>query len=268
MSSAPESPKDGTVPVELTVEAHIAHVVFNRPEVLNAVNTPTHLRLIEVFEQIDDDPSIRCVVLKGHGRSFCVGADQKERRVMSADDIRERRRIAPRAFAAMRRCSRPVIAQVHGYALGSGLEMAMGCDLMVSAQGTVLGLIETQRGAIPAGGGTQLLPRLVGEMRARELIFTGRKFTADEALTWGLGNYVVPAEELEGKVMSLAGEIAAAAPISVIQAKEAMNLALEIGLSAGFRAETALFERTLTTSDRLEAVAAYREKRPPAFRGQ
>ena len=268
MSSSPEHPKDDAVPIQLTVEAHIAHVALNRPEVLNAVNTATHLRLIEVFEQIDDDPGIRCVVLKGNGRSFCVGADQKERRVMSVDDIRERRRISPRAFAAMRRCTRPVIAQVHGYALGSGLEMAMGCDLMVSAQGTILGLIETQRGAIPAGGGTQLLPRLVGEMRARELIFTGRKFTAGEALAWGLGNYVVPAGELEGKVMSLAGEIAAAAPVSVTQAKEAMNLALEMGLSAGFRAETALFERTITTSDRVEAVAAYREKRPPVFRGQ
>lgn len=255
--------------VELSVEAHIAHVAFNRPEVLNAVNIPTHLRLIEVFEEIDGDPTIRCVVLKGHGRAFCVGADQKERPGLSLADLRERRRISPRAFAAMRRCTRPVIAQVHGYALGSGLEMAMGCDLMVSAQGTVLGLIETQRGAIPAGGGTQLLPRLVGEMRARELIFTGRKFTAEEALTWGLGNYVVPAAELEGKVMSLAREIAAAAPVSVIQAKEAINLALEMsGLSAGLRAETALFERTLTTSDRLEAVASYREKRPPAFRGE
>ena len=265
MSSALKSVKDT---VELTVEARIAQVAFNRPEVLNAVNTSTHLRLIEVFEEIDNDPGIRCVVLKGRGRGFCVGADQKERPGMSLADIRERRRISPRAFAAMRRCTRPVIAQVHGYALGSGLEMAMGCDLMVSAAGTLLGLVETQRGAIPAGGGTQLLPRLVGQMRARELIFTGRKFSAEEALTWGLGNYVVPADELEGKVMSLAEEIAAAAPVSVAQAKEAMNLALETGLSAGFRAETALFERTLTTSDRLEAVASYREKRPPAFRGE
>jgi enoyl-CoA hydratase/carnithine racemase len=265
MSSSLESPQE---PVELIVEAPIAQVAFNRPQVLNAINTATHRRLIEVFEQIDDDPGIRCVVLKGHGRSFCVGADQQERPGMSLADIRERRRISPRAFAAMRRCTRPVIAQVHGYALGSGLEMAMGCDLMVSARGTVLGLIETQRGAIPAGGGTQLLPRLVGEMRARELIYTGRRFLAEEALAWGLGSYVVPAEELEGKVMSLASEIAAAAPVSVTQAKEAMNLALEMGLSAGFRAETALFERTITTSDRLEAIASYREKRPPAFRGE
>lgn len=254
--------------VELSVANGTARVAFNRPQVLNAVSTALHLRLIEVFDEIAERPEVRCVVLKGNGRAFCVGADQKERPGMSLADIRKRRRISPAAFAAMRQCTRPVIAQVHGYALGSGLEMALNSDLIVAAEGTVFGLIETLRGAIPAGGGTQLLARLVGPLRARELIYTGRRFTAEQALPWGMLNYLVPLSALEEQVTALANEICAAAPVSVIQAKEAINIGADAGLSVGLRMETALFERTLTTTDRLEAVAAYREKRVPVFKGE
>lgn len=265
MSAAPGSAKDL---IEITVTGPIAYVAFNRPEVLNAVTTALHRRLITAFDEIAELPEIRCVVLRGNGRAFCVGADQKERPSMTAQDIRERRRISPDAFAVMRRCTRPVIAEVHGYAFGSGLEMALGCDLIVAAEGTIFGLIETLRGAIPAGGGTQLLPRLVGLMRARELIFTGRRFTAEEAAAWGMLNEVVPAAELSSRVVALAEQICAAAPISNIQAKEAVNLSLETGLGSGLRMETALFERTVTTADRLEAVAAYQEGRQPVFKGE
>lgn len=255
--------------IEVTVDDHaVARVAFNRPEVLNAVSTALHRRLIEVFDDIADRPEIRCVVLTGNGRAFCVGADQKERPGMSLQDIRARRRISPAAFGAMRQCTRPVIAAVRGYALGSGLEMALNCDLIVASQGTVFGLIETLKGALPAGGGTQILPRLVGLLRARELIYTGRRFSAEDAYSWGMLNYLVPDDELDERVNALAREIAAAAPVSVVQAKEAIAVAEETSLAVGLRMETALFERTLTTADRLEAVAAYREKRPPKFRGE
>lgn len=262
MSTAPER----LIAVE--VRDHIATVAFDRPHVLNAVSTPLLERLVDVFAEIDDRPDVRCVVLKGNGRAFCVGADQKERTGMSDADVRRRRRLAPRAFSAMRECLRPVIAQVHGYALGSGLEMAVGCDIAVAAEGTVFGLIETVLGTIPGGGATQLLPRLIGWPRAKELIFTGRKFSAEDALGWGLVSYVVPADELEAKVMSLAREIAAAAPIAVAQAKRAINMSRDMDLLTGMHIEAALYDRTIGTKDRTEALRAYAEKRPPTFRGE
>lgn len=254
--------------IEYTVRDHIAMVAFNRPQVLNAVSTPVFLRLVDIFEEINDSPDVWLVILKGNGRAFCVGADQKERPGMTLDEIRRRRRISPHAFSAMRNCLHPVIAQVHGYALGGGFEMALGCDIIVAAEGTVMGLIETTRGSIPAGGGTQLLPRLVGPARAKELIFTGRKFKAEEALGWGLVNYVVPLSELEQKVMELAHEITAAAPISNVQAKRAINMSMDLDVANGIQVEAALYERILTSSDRVEALDAYKERRPAQFRGE
>lgn len=261
-------PTPGADLIEVTVTDRIATVAFNRPEVLNAVSTPVLERLAEVFGDLNDRSDVWCVVLRGNGRAFCVGADQKERPTMSQDAIRRRRRIAPLAFGAMRDCVHPVIAQVHGYALGGGLEMALGCDLIVAAEGTVMGLIETVRASIPAGGGTQLLPRLVGPARAKELIFTGRRFTAAEALSWGLANYVVPESELDATVRRLAREITAAAPISCSQAKRAINASMDMDVASGVRYEAALYERILTTDDRVEALDAYRERRTPVFRGQ
>jgi enoyl-CoA hydratase len=254
--------------IELSVADHIATVAFNRPEVLNAVNMPVFSRLIEVFDDIADNPDVWCVILRGNGRAFCVGADQKERPGMTLDEIRRRRRISPQAFSAMRNCPRPVIAEVHGYALGGGLEMALGCDIIVAARDTVMGLIETKRGSIPAGGGTQLLPRLIGPARAKELIFTGRTFTAAQALEWGMVSYALEPEDLRAKVDDLAREITSAAPVSNMQAKRAINLSMDLDVANGIQAEAALYERILTTSDRTEALAAYREKRPPQFRGE
>ena len=252
--------------IEVSVSEHIATVAFNRPDVLNAVSNPLLTRLVDVFEELSDDPDVWCVILKGNGRAFCVGADQKERPGMSLEEVRRRRRLAPAAFSAMRHCVRPVIAQVHGYALGSGLEMAIGCDLSVVASGTVMGLIETKVGAIPGGGATQILPRLIGPLRARELILTGRRFKADEAASWGMFSYVVPPEELEAKVLGLAREITSSGPIATAQAKKALNFALDLDVRSGIEVEAALYERTLTSEDRAEALKAYREKRAPRFR--
>ncbi len=255
-------------PLELSVRDHVATVAFDRPERLNAVSTPLLEKLVEVFAEINDRPDVWCVILKGNGRAFCVGADQKERPGMSAEDVRRRRRIGPRAFSVMRECVRPVIAQVHGYALGSGLELAIGSDIVVAAEGTVFGMIETVLGAIPGGGATALLPRIVGPSRAKELIYTGRRFTAEDAFRWGMIGYVVPAAELEAKVMSLAREICAAAPIAVAQAKKAINLSADLDLASGMRLEAELYDRTIGTKDRAEALRAYAEKRPPVFRGE
>ncbi len=259
---------DGNELITWDVDGKVATVSLNRPEFLNAVNTPMLRRLFDVFTEIEESEDVWCVILKGNGRAFCAGADQKERATMSEDDIRYRRRVGPQSFAAMRNCRRPVIAQVHGYAFGGGLELALGCDLVVAAEGTVLGLLETVRGTIPAGGGTQILPRLVGLQRAKELIFTSRKFSAEQALEWGMLNYVVPVDELDEKVRGLAEEIAAAAPVSVMQAKKAINASADLDLASGLQLETALYERAMNTHDRIEGAAAYREKRKPQFTGE
>jgi enoyl-CoA hydratase/carnithine racemase len=254
--------------VQYSVSGHIATVAFNRPDVLNALTTEMLVDLVDVFDDIEGDPRVWCVVVKGNGRAFSVGADMKERRGMSADAVRHRRRIGLRAFSATRHCTRPVIAQTHGYALGSGLELTLGCDIAIVAEGTTLGLVETRVGAIPAGGGTQLLPRLVGLPRAKELIFTGRRFSAEEALGWRMVNTVVPLDRLEATVQELAEEITKSAPIANTQAKLAMNMALDVDIRTGMEAESALYERTLTSRDRAEAVEAFNQRRSPNFTGQ
>lgn len=254
--------------LDVSVHDAVATVAFNRPDLLNAVTTTMLEEIIDAFDVLNDDSEVRCVVLKGNGRAFCVGADQKERPNMTDDAIRRRRRIAPTAFAAMRSCVHPVISQVHGFAFGSGFEFAVGCDLVVLADSLTLGLIEVQKGMIPAGGGTQLLPRLVGPLRAKELILTGRRFTAADARDWGLANYVVPDDQLEATVMGLAGEICAAAPIAVRQAKKAVDAALELDFRRGVEHEAALYERVLHTEDRFEAMRAYRDKDTPKFQGR
>ena len=252
---------------EITITEGVADVALNRPDVLNAINMDIIRGLPDVFEQLSEDYRVRCVVLRGNGRAFSVGADHKERPGMSLDEVRHRRRIAPRAFAAMRDCVHPVIAQVHGYALGSGFELALGCDLVVIAETTVLGLIETVRASIPAGGGTQVLPRIAGIQRAKEIILTGRRFTAADARDWEIANYVVPESELEAKVADLAREICAAAPIACQQAKRALNASLDVNLRDGIEYEAALYERILVSEDRREALQAYEEKRSTVFKG-
>jgi enoyl-CoA hydratase/carnithine racemase len=264
MSSSENSNKEL---VQLSVEGRIATVSLNRPNVLNAVSTPVLRRLFDVFDEINDSEDIWCVIFKGNGRAFCTGADQKERATMTEDDIRYRRRVSPQSFAAMRNCRRPVIAQIHGFALGGGLELALGCDLIVAAEGTTMGLIETSKGSIPAGGGTQILPRLVGLQRAKEIIFTSMKFSAEDALRWGMLNYVVPLDELDATVAELASAIVSMAPISNIQAKKAINCSTDMDIASGVQMETALYERTLSTSDRREALTAAHEHRKPEFKG-
>ncbi|MFC3979465.1 enoyl-CoA hydratase/isomerase family protein [Streptosporangium jomthongense] len=255
-------------PVDLRIEGHVATVTLDRPDVLNAVDTPTYRCLLAVFAKIEDGADIRCVVVRGRGRAFSVGADRTERAKMTDDDLRRRRRLVPRVFSAMYHCSRPVIAQVHGYALGGGLELALSCDLVVAAEDAVMGLVETTLGSMPAGGGTQLLPRLVGIPRAKELIFTGRRFTGAEARQWGLVNHAVPAADLETTVGALAAEISAAAPLAVAQAKRAIDLSTQLEIDSGVALEAELYERLLTSADRLEGLAAAREGRRANFRGR
>jgi enoyl-CoA hydratase/carnithine racemase len=254
--------------LQVSVDGPLATVAFNRPEVLNATDMRTLDELIDVFDDLNGDLSLRCVVVKGNGRAFSVGADQKERPGLTDDELRRRRRIAPRAFGAMRDCVHPVITQVHGFAFGGGLELALGGDLAVAAESTVMGLVETKRGMIPGGGGTQLLPRLVGPFRAKELVLTGRRFSATEAAAWGLVNYVVADDELPARVAELAREICSVAPVASRQAKRALEAALELDFRRGVEFEAALYERVLHTEDRFIAQRAFHDHVDPEFLGR
>jgi enoyl-CoA hydratase/carnithine racemase len=253
--------------LQVNVAGGVASVALNRPDSLNALSNGLLQAIVRTFADLEDDNAVRCVVLSGAGRAFCVGADIKERGTMSLDDVRARRRLAPLAFGAMRRFSRPVVAQVHGYAIGSGLELALGCDFIYAAAGTAMGLPETAKASIPAGGGTQILPRLVGVARAKELIFTSRRFTAEDAERWGMVNRVTPADQLGAAVQALTAELVAVSPTALATAKRAIDLGLATDLESGLQVEAALYERVLTSEDRREAAAAAAEKRSPRYGG-
>ena len=187
---------------------------------------------------------------------------------MSLSEVQRRRRLAPATCGAIANCSKPVIASIHGYALGGGWELALCCDLNLAARSTTFALPETALGVIPGGGGTQRLPRLIGPQAAKELIFTGRRITAVQAADFGLLNRVVDDDKLDEAVDHLVAEIQRCAPIALSQAKLAINAALDIDLSNGLLFEAAAYEKCLHTEDRDEGIRAFGEKRSPQFKGR
>ena len=187
---------------------------------------------------------------------------------MTAADIRRRRGLAPRTFGAMFRCRKPVIAAVGGYAFGGGLELALACDIVIADETTMFRLPETSLGVIPGGGATQRLPRLIGAQRAKDLIFTGRRFDAQEAASWGVVTRLVPGGDCLSAAMTLASEIAANAPIAVYQSKKAINASLSLDVESGLLMEAESYEACLGSNDWQESMAALREKRKPAYTGR
>ena len=253
---------DARVLVEET--AGIALVTLNRPELLNALDTPLLHELEAAFASLD----ARAVVLSGAGRAFSTGADLKERHGLDEAAWREHHGVLERAFAAVREQPAPTIAAVEGYALAGGLELALSCDLVVAAADAQVGLPEVTRGIIPGGGGTQLLPRLAGASRAKELILTGRRINAGAAERYGLVTRVVePGRALEVGV-ELAREIARNAPLAVRAAKRAIDDGAGAPLRDGLRIELDAYWTCIATADREEGLRAFVEKREPRFEGR
>jgi len=248
----------------------IVAVSFNRPEVRNAINTATVVELRRFFQPLAFTPGdLRAIILTGAGdKAFSAGGDLKERDGMSNDDWRAQHAIIEESASAVLNCSVPVIAAVNGAAFGGGCELALCCDFILASENAVFALPEVTRGIMPGGGGTQNLPRAVGLRRAKELLMTGRRFTAREAETWGMVNAVVPPEALMDHAMSVAREIAANAPISVRQVKKASHHGVQTNLTSGLLLEVQCYERTIGTEDRLEGVRAFNEKRKPTFNGR
>jgi enoyl-CoA hydratase/carnithine racemase len=242
----------------------IALVTLNRPGVLNALDTHLLAELGATFRSLDS----RVVVLTGAGRAFCAGADLEERHGMNEAAWRDHHRVLERAFEAVREQPAPTIAAVEGYALAGGLELALSCDLLVAAADAQLGLPEVTRGIIPGGGGTQLLPRLVGTSRAKELIFTGRRIDAPTAERYGLVTRVVEAGRAREQALELAHEIARNAPLAVRAAKRAIDGGARAPLESGLRIELDAYWTCIATSDREEGIRAFSEGREPRFEGR
>lgn len=256
---------------ELLLEhnGEIAVLTLNRQESYNSINTEMLKLMSQAIQDIRFNPDIRVLIITGAGeKAFCSGADLKERITLSPDQVRQFIHTNRTNMTALEDLPIPVIAAINGLALGGGTELALACDLRVAADTAVLGLTEVTLAIIPGAGGTQRLSRLVGRGKAKELILTGRKISAGEALNIGLVNQVVPGERLLTAAKELAAEIAANGPIAVRQAKLAVNKGLEIELGAALTLETAAYEACIPTEDRLEGLKAFKEKRKPMYKGK
>ena len=244
-------------------------VTLNRPDFANAFNTEMAEELTVLFERLNlDAGGIRAVVLTGAGeRAFCAGGDLKERHGMSDAAWFAQHRIYERMARAIIGLPLPLIGAVNGAAYGGGCELASACDFIYAAEGVRFAQTEVRLGIIPGAGGTQLLARAVGERRAKEIIMSGKPFLADDAAAWGLVNRVLPSGDLVPAALEMAANIGDNAPVAVRQAKQAIRTGMDMGLAAGLSFEIEAYNRTVTTADRREGVAAFNEKRKPDFSG-
>jgi methylglutaconyl-CoA hydratase len=250
-------------------ENGIAIVTLNRPEAANALSTALLNELSELLGDLAFQKDVRVVIVTGAGEKvFCAGADLKERAGMNETEVRKTVALIRETINQVEQLPQPVIAALNGSAFGGGLELALACDIRVAVDTAQLGLTETSLGIIPGAGGTQRLPRLIGIGKAKELIFTAKRITTQEAAQIGLVEYVVPRAQLMEKALEIATQIAANAPIAVRQAKLAVNRSLDVDLVTGLRLEQMAYEVTIPTKDRLEGLQAFKEKRKPVYKGE
>lgn len=255
--------------VKTSTEGRVATVMLDRPSSLNAISGAMADELAAALRAVSKDEGIWAVVLTAAGeKAFCVGADLKERAGFSLQDFHKNRVQVRGMFEALREVPQPVIASVFGFALGGGLELALSCDLIVAAEGTKLGLPEARVGLLPAGGGTQLLARKVGLSRAKELIYTGRRFDAAEGAGIGLVQSVVPRPDLEEAAAELAADICRSSPVAVRAAKAATDAALGVPIEDGIEIEHRRWETVIASEDRSEGIAAFNEKRDPVWKNR
>ncbi|WP_042476593.1 enoyl-CoA hydratase-related protein [Bacillus ndiopicus] len=255
--------------IEYEQQQSIAYVKLNRPDVLNAFNFEMLTELQAIVESIRIHPDIRLVIITGAGdKAFSVGADLKERQTLPEPLVKRNLNKFAEVFNAIEALPQPTICALNGYAFGGGLELALACDFRLAAENAVVGLTETKLGIIPGAGGTQRLPRLIGETKALEFILTAKKISSEEALACGLFTQVVESNNLMQAAESFANAILQNAPIALQQAKFAVKQGMKVDLQTGLQIERKAYEITLPTEDRLEALNAFVEKRAPQFKGK
>ncbi len=245
-------------------------LVLNRPHVANAMNTQMGRDLLAFFEEVNADPlAHRAIVVTGAGdKAFCAGGDLKERQGMSDAAWQAQHLLFERTVRAFIACPVPVIGAVNGAAYAGGCELALCCDFLYAAETARFALTEVTLGIMPGAGGTQNLPRAVGERRAKEVILTGRPFSAREAFDWGMVNRLCAPDKLLDETLETARRIADNAPISVRQAKHAIHFGLQMDLASGMMFEIEAYNRMVPTEDRREGIASFNEKRKPVFKGR
>ena len=248
---------------------NVAWITFNRPDKLNAQNQTLMGEVMAALDDAKDDDEVHVIVITGAGdRAFSAGADISMFQQWTPIDVIKWNKASRRPYEFVREIPKPVIAMVNGIALGGGTEIAMGCDIIIASENAIFGQPEISVGVIPGGAGTQMLPRLVGEKKAKEMILTGDSITADEALRLGLVNKVVPREKLREAVDEVIGKLKSKSPAILKFAKLAVNKSLETPLSVGIQSEGDLFALCFGTEDQKEGAKAFLEKRPAKYTGR
>lgn len=242
---------------------------LSRPDAMNALSQELVHDISAAANAVRDDLETRAVIFVGLGdRAFSAGADLKERAGLGSDQVIEAVASISRAMQAVADIPVPTIAAINGVALGGGFELALACDIRIASTSATMGLPETTLAIIPGGGGTQRLPRIAGEGRAKELIFTGRRISAGDALQYGIVHEVAAPDELRMRAQAIARAIASNGPVAVRAAKEAIVRGLGMPLEQGIALEQEMYGRTVPTKDRREGLEAFREKRAPVYRGE
>jgi methylglutaconyl-CoA hydratase len=250
-------------------DAGILLLGLERPEAKNALGRQLLQEIQEALVAVAEELSVRVVILHSLVPGvFCAGADLKERAGMTQEEASTFVKRLRATFTALERLPMPTIAAIEGAALGGGLELALACDLRVVGASAKLGLPETSLAIIPGAGGTQRLPRLIGRSRAKELIFTARKFSAAEARQYGIADRIAEAGRVLDSALELAREILPNGPIALRAAKVAIDRGLDLDRDGGLGVEADCYAIVIPTEDRLEGLAAFKEKRKPLYRGQ
>ncbi len=258
-------------------EPPIAWLKLNRPDVANALSTELLQNLLDAVNQISHEKQIRVVAIIGAGlKFFCAGADLSERKNMTEAQVKDYHLLIQKTMHAIESMRQPVIAAINGSAYGGGVELALACDLRVMIESANLSLPEVKLGIIPGAGGTQRLPRLIGKSKAKEMIFTGTPISAKEGFQYGLINKLVPSQSDNADAFHLplmqfindwGNEIASAAPLSLEQAKLAIDGGFDKSLDEGLAIETIAYLKLLNTKDRIEGLNSFAQKRKPNYSG-
>jgi enoyl-CoA hydratase/carnithine racemase len=258
--------------VDVEVADHVAWVTLSRPEQMNAITLGMAEALVTVLDDLERsarDDEVRVAVVRGAGdQAFCTGADLKQRKEMSEEDLWRHADLIRRFALGCYSASVPFIASIHGFCLGGGLEIAMACDLRVAADDASLGFTEVRIGAFPGAGGAVFTPRLVGTPAAKDLLYTGRRVSGTEAAGLGLVNRVVARDALPAASTELAATIAANGPLAVRALKRLLNHGPESPLADAFELSDALRRPLNSSQDYAEGLAAFAERRAPEFQGR
>lgn len=250
-------------------KGNLAFVTLNRPGAMNAFNYDMLVELGQITESIRINPDIRVIIFTGAGdRAFSVGADLKERKTLTDLQVKRNLYKIGEVFSAIENLPQPTIAMMNGFAFGGGMELALACDFRIAADTALMGLTETGLAIIPGAGGTQRLPRLIGEAKALELILTARRMSAAEAHSYGVLTKITTPENLVQETADFADSILANGPIALQQAKFAIKHGMNVDLQTGLAIERKAYELTIPTEDRIEALNAFSEKRKPVFKGK